>query len=68
MSDENVSDEKMSEMLAIVETIENGNIMVSASPEMWVDGHILYRPPELANRRDTQFLENQTGFPKCAKL
>lgn len=46
MSDENISEEKMSQLFVVVETIEDGNIYVSAVPEMWIDGHILYWPPD----------------------
>lgn len=50
MSDVNISDEKMSELFCVVETIENGKILCSAVPEIWVvDGHILYWPPGSAN-------------------
>lgn len=51
-SDINISNEKMSELFCVSETIENGNIMVVASPEIWVKGHILFWPPgpEVPNR------------------
>lgn len=50
MSDVNISDEKMSELFSVNETIENGEMMVVACPEIWVDGHKLYWPPGVADR------------------
>lgn len=35
----------MSELYCVSETIEDGLPMVTASPEIWVDGQILYWPP-----------------------
>lgn len=32
-------------MYSISETIETGNFLVTASPSIWVVGHILYWPP-----------------------
>lgn len=50
MSDVNITDKELNELFAVVETIENGNILVSAVPEIWIDGHIIYWPPGLINR------------------
>lgn len=52
MSDVNIINEKMSKLFCVSETIENGNVLVTASPEIWIVGHILYWPPEgsLVNR------------------
>src|ERR1700704_4949863 len=32
-------------MWSISETIEKGNVFVTASPSLWIDEHILYWPP-----------------------
>lgn len=36
---------ELNELFCVNETIEYGNVMVTACPEIWVDGHILYWPP-----------------------
>lgn len=50
MSDQNISDDKMSELFCVSETIENGNLLVTAHPEIWIQDHILYWPPGVPNR------------------
>lgn len=50
MSDINISYQKLSELFCVCETIENGNILVTACPEIWVQDHILYWPPGEPNR------------------
>lgn len=32
-------------MYSVSETIENGKLLVTASPGIWIKGHILYWPP-----------------------
>ncbi len=44
-SDINISNEQMNELFCVSETIEDGNMMVVAGPEIWVEEHILYWPP-----------------------
>lgn len=36
----------MSKLYCVTETVENGDLMVTAHPEMWVENQILLWPPD----------------------
>lgn len=40
----------MSELYCVCETFEDGRIMVTASPEIWVNDDVLYWPPKAVDR------------------
>lgn len=67
-SDVNISKEEMSNLFCVCETIENGNIMVTACPEIWVDGHILYWPPGVVNRNQPVLPQSDWNPQMCKVL
>lgn len=40
-----------SELYSVVETIENGSMLVTACRELWIKGQILYWPPGEVDRQ-----------------
>lgn len=52
MSDNKSIDSVNSELYAVVETIENGNICVTVASKIWIIDHILYWPPGKVDLRN----------------
>lgn len=42
--------ETESELVCVSETIEDGKLLVTASPEIWANGNILFWPPRHVDR------------------